>query len=128
MMETKKARSKIQIQNVEDVATSIKGGTPPSIGRAKVMYKQPEIYMVPLHEISEIAQEDWFLESVNVIAGILLGVALERIITKPELAWIILLTISTLIVIYRLLRRYKQDKEIAKIKDKAIPFEISEQS
>lgn len=82
--------------------------------------------MVPLHEITDIAQEDWFLETVNLVAGVALGYAVEKVVVSPDIAWIIIVIGSIAILTYRIRRRYLQDKKIEALKRKAIPIEPSE--
>ena len=112
--------SQIQVQDNQSGGSLTQGSSSYSIGQPKLLYKQAEIYMVPLHEVAEIAQEDWFLETINIIAGVVLGVAVERLVSSPEISWILIGIGSIAVIIYRIRRRYYQEKKINDLKNSAI--------
>jgi hypothetical protein len=103
-------------------STSVQGDSNISVGQVQVMYKKAQVYMVALHEIEDITQEDWFLETINLIAGVVLGFGIERLISSPEISWIVVTIGSIAVLSYRIYRKFKQDKKISEIKKTAVPY------
>lgn len=118
---------RVQIQDDPSASSLATGSTSYSIGQPKMLYKQAEIYMVPLHEVEEIAQEDWFLETINIIAGVVLGVALEKLVSAPENSWVVICVGSIAVIAYRIRRKYSQEKKVNDLKNKAMVIDTREQ-
>lgn len=89
------------------------------IEAAKYKYKQPEIYMVPLHEVEDIAKDDWFLEVINLFAGVILGVAIENLRSSFDFSWLIFGIASVAIIGYRIYRKKIQETKIKSLKHEA---------
>jgi hypothetical protein len=123
-MTKRETGSQVQVQEKSSSST-VTGSSSYSIGQPKMLYKQAEIYMVPLHEVEEIAQEDWFLETINIIAGVVLGVAVERLMSNPEISWGIIGFGSVAVIIYRIRRKHSQEKKINDLKKSAITINNS---
>jgi hypothetical protein len=100
-----------------------------SAAEANVFIKKADVYLVPLHEIAEISEEDWFFEFVALVSGIVLGVIIQLLIDGPSaeaLVYIWLLGPFFLILLgYHVVRLFNKTRRINSLKDKAIPGTIN---
>lgn len=121
-----KSASTSQVIIGSSTSTVVQGDSNISVGQIQVMYKKTQVYMVALHEIEDIVQEDWSLETINLIAGVVLGFGIERLISSPEISWIFVTIGSIAVLSYRIYRKYTQDKKIDEIKKNAIAVDTTQ--
>ncbi len=87
----------------------------------KQSYVPAEITWVSLDEVTRIVREDSLLEAINMIAGVVLGLVLDRLMTTPnDGTWTATLLVCLAVIAYRYYRKYQQDAKVSELKKKAI--------
>ncbi len=96
--------------------------------QGKLHYKSPQIYMIPLHEIQELQQGQWFDQLLSILSSASLGYIIPQIGMAGELnlEMGIILVLSLVFLMYQIVRAYKRDLKVADLKNKAIEMNIRE--
>lgn len=92
---------------------------------AEIRYAPPQVHMVPLHEVEEIATPDWYLELLNFLAAAVIGAAISQIANQfPQWFWFTLAVIMGVAVIgYHYRRKFNQTKKKQLLKSRAVAID-----